>query len=96
MGLCGNVVDMPGSVAHMLIFEAALAEIDNQRDCGDLVSMLKGRMNYGRLGSLGPDLPYFNGVLRIAASFLVAGYYQPEPIVQWGDLLHSKTPNLFP
>jgi hypothetical protein len=96
MGLCETVVNMPGSVAHMLIFEAALAEIDNQRDCGDLVSMLKGRMNYGRLGSLGPDLPYFNGVLRTAVSFLAAGYNQPEPIVQWGDLLHSKTPNLFP
>jgi hypothetical protein len=87
---------MPGSVAHMLIFEAALYKIDNDRECGDLVEMLKENMNYGRLGSIGPDLPYFNGVLRTAASFLVSGYYQPEPIERWGDLLHSKSPNLFP
>ena len=96
MGLCGTVVNMPGSVAHMLIFEAALSEIDNDKDCGDLVKMLKENMNYGRLGSIGPDLPYFNGVLRTAASFLLSGYYKPEPIERWGDLLHSKSPNLFP
>jgi hypothetical protein len=95
-GLCGTGGTMPGSVAHMLIFEAALAEIENDGDCGELVSMLKGNMNYGRLGSLGPDLPYFNGVLRTAASFLLAGSYQPEPIERWGDLLHSKKPNVFP
>ena len=96
MGLCGKVVHMPGSVAHMLIFEAAVSELEKDGDCGDLVRTVKGHMNYGRLGSLGPDLPYYNGVLRTAASFLLAGYYQPEPIERWGDMMHSKTPNLFP
>jgi hypothetical protein len=96
MGLREKVVTMPGSVAHMLIFEAALSKIDNDRECGYLVEMLKENMNYGRLGSIGPDLPYFNGVLRTAASFLLSGYYKPEPIERWGDLLHSKAPNLFP
>jgi hypothetical protein len=96
MGLREKVVTMPGSVAHMLIFEAALSKIDNDRECGYLVEMLKENMNYGRLGSIGPDLPYFNGVLRTAASFLLSGYYKPEPIERWGDLLHSKSPNLFP
>lgn len=96
MGSCGTVVNMPGSVAHMLIFEAALSELDNDSVCGDLVGMLKENLNYGRLGSIGPDLPYFNGILRTTASFLLSDYYTPEPIERWGDLLHSKTPNLFP
>jgi hypothetical protein len=96
MGLREKVVKLPGSVAHMLIFEDALSKIDNDKDCVDLVKMLKENMNYGRLGSIGPDLPYFNGVLKTAASFLLSRYYKPEPIEKWGDLLHSKAPHLFP
>ena len=80
----------------MLIFEDASSKIDNDKDCVDLIKMLKENMNYGRLGSIGPDLPYFNGVLKTAASFLLSRYYKPEPIEKWGDLLHSKAPHLFP
>jgi hypothetical protein len=95
MGLLGNLT-MPGSVAHMLIFEDMLSFIDNSKDCNDLVTMLKENINYGRLGSLGPDLPYYDGVLKTAYSFLVSGSHNPAPLEKWSGQLHSKAPNLFP
>jgi hypothetical protein len=87
---------MPGSVAHMLIFEDVLSQLDNDKDCDDLVRMLKENMNYGRLGSLGPDLPYYHGVLNTAVSFLVSRSFRPEPIEKWSGQMHSKEPHLFP
>ena len=96
MGLCEKVVKMPGSVAHMLIFEDALSKIDNDKDCDDLVKMCKENINYGRLGSIGPDLPYYDGVLKTAYSFLRSKSHKPVPIEKWSGQLHSKVPNLFP
>ena len=68
----GTIVVMPGSVAHMLIFEATLSKLENDHDCGELVRMLKENMNYARLGSIGPDLPYYDGILRTTISFLLS------------------------
>jgi hypothetical protein len=87
---------MPGSVAHMLLFEDVLSKIDKDKDCGDLVKMVRENINYGRMGSIGPDLPYYDGVLKSAAAFLLSKSYQPAPIEKWSGQLHSKAPNQFP
>ncbi|MDD1676780.1 MAG: zinc dependent phospholipase C family protein [Methanomicrobiales archaeon] len=90
-------VPLPGSVAHMLIFEDVVSgfEKDNEYD-DDFVRMLKENINYGRLGSLGPDLPTYEGVLRTAYSFLTSGYNEPAPLEKWSGQLHNKSPNVFP
>ena len=38
---------MPGSVAHMLIFEDALSRLEKELECGDLVSMLRENIMTG-------------------------------------------------
>ena len=90
-------VPLPGSVAHMLIFEDVVSgfEKDNEYD-DDFVRMLKENINYGHLGSLGPDLPTYEGVLRTAYSFLTSGYNEPAPLEKWSGQLHNKSPNVFP
>lgn len=92
----GKIVEMPGSVAHMLIFEDTLSKLENDNDCGELVKMIKENMNYARLGSLGPDLPYYDGILKTAISFLLSRSFLPVPIEKWSGQLHSREPNRFP
>jgi hypothetical protein len=87
---------MPGSVAHMLIFEDALSRLEKEHECDDLVSMLRENMNYGRLGSIGPDLPYYDGILKTTIAFLVSRSFLPVPIDKWSGQLHSREPNRFP
>jgi len=88
---------MPGTVAHMLIFEDVLSKFDNDKDCDDdFVKMLKENINYGRLGSIGPDLPVYNGILKTAYSFLILKSDKPAPIEKWSGQLHTKSPNVFP
>jgi hypothetical protein len=96
MGLREKDLKMPGSVAHMLLFKDVVSKIDNDKDCDDLVNMLKENINYGRLGSIGPDLPYYDGVLKTASSFLISKSDKPAPLEKWSGKLHTKSPNIFP
>ena len=96
MGVRLEVVTIPGSVAHMLIFEDTLSKIDKDKDCEDLVGMLKENINYARMGSIGPDLPYYDGVLKTASAFLISQSEKPAPLETWSGQLHSKAPNMFP
>ncbi len=88
---------MPGSVAHMLIFQDVISRFETDRECDDdFVNTLKENINYGRLGSLGPDLPTYEDVLKTASSFLLSKYNDPVPIETWSGQLHNKSPNVFP
>jgi hypothetical protein len=88
---------MPGSLAHMLIFEDVLSKFDKDKDCDDdFVTTLKENIKYGRLGSLGPDLPTYESVLKTAITFLLSKYREPAPLEKWSGQLHNKSPNVFP
>ena len=87
---------MPASVAHMLIFDDVLSEIEKDKDFEELVKVLKDNLNYGHLGSIGPDLPYYQGVINTAIHFAISKNTKPAPIEKWSGQLHSKNPNIFP
>jgi hypothetical protein len=91
-----EIVTMPGSIAHMLIFEDVLSQIESEGGFEDLVNMLRANINFGRLGSIGPDLPYYQGVKKTAINFAILKTGKPAPIETWSDQLHSKSPNIFP
>jgi hypothetical protein len=91
---------MPASIAHMLIFEEVISKIENDKGCDDLVKLLKENIKYGRLGSVGPDLPYF-GILSSASLFDAVRVKMmssdlPAGIEKWSGQMHSKDPNVFP
>ena len=73
------------SYAHLW---GCVSKLDNDKDWGDLVRILKENMNYGRLGSLSPDLPYYDGILNTAASFLIYRSFRPVPIEKWSGQMH--------
>jgi hypothetical protein len=88
---------VPGSLAHMIIFEDVLSKFDQDEDCDeDFVTMLKENIKYGHLGSLGPDLPTYESVLKTAVTFLLSKYREPAPLEKWSGQLHNKSPNVFP
>jgi hypothetical protein len=87
---------MPGTFAHMFIFEDVIAEIEKDSDCEDLVKLLKENKNYGTLGSLGPDLPTFESVTGTLYSHFTSATDEPFHLEKWSGQLHSKDPNVFP
>jgi hypothetical protein len=87
---------MPGTFAHMLIFEDVITEIEKDPDCAALVKLLKENKNYGTLGSVGPDLPTFESVTRTLYSQLTSATNEPFHLEKWSGQLHSKDPNVFP
>jgi hypothetical protein len=88
---------MPGSFAHMCIFEDVVSKFEkNPRFDKDFVSMLNDNATYGRLGSLGPDLPTYESVLSTTLTFLLSKYREPAPLEKWSGQLHNRSPNVFP
>ena len=83
---------MPASIAHMLIAEQARDRLLTDSD-QEIVKFAKNVLGkhpqYMRLGSLGPDLPYFG--LRS-----LKNPHKPLGVDQWSYQLHSKNPNVFP
>ena len=87
---------MPGTFAHMLIFEDVIAELEKDPDCEELVTLLKGNKNYGTLGSVGPDLPTFESITGTLLSQVTSSTDEPFHLEKWSGQLHSKDPNVFP
>lgn len=89
---------MPASVAHMLLFEDVVSRISVDKDCEELSTIFKDSTNlkYGRLGSMGPDLPYYSGNIKTLSSLLFSLSDRPANLEQWSGQLHSKDPNIFP
>jgi hypothetical protein len=50
----------------------------------------------GRLGSIGPDLPYYGGLAKTGIKLLFTDTDKPLGIEKWSHQLHSKDPNIFP
>lgn len=83
---------MPAPITHMLVAEQATARLlaDNDPELVTFATdVLNAHPRYMKLGSLGPDLPYF-GVKSLFNP------HKPIGVDQWSYQLHSKNPNLFP
>jgi hypothetical protein len=81
----------------MCIFEDVVSKFEkNPRFDKDFVSMLNDNATYGRLGSLGPDLPTYESVLSTTLTFLLSKYREPAPLEKWSGQLHNRSPNVFP
>jgi hypothetical protein len=87
---------MPGTFAHMLIFEDVIAELEKDTNCEELVKLLKENKNYGTLGSVGPDLPNFESITSTLYSQLTSATDQPFHLEKWSGQMHSKDPNVLP
>ncbi len=94
---------MPASVAHMLIAHKALKKLQENKDKG-LVNFAKkldsgsGKDRYQaymNLGSLGPDLYYFEKLARGFAGMVADGYVLAKAVTPWAYHLHSSKPNEF-
>lgn len=48
------------------------------------------------LGSLGPDLPYYENASKAVLNLLRDRSDKPKGVEQWSYQLHSKDPNIFP
>lgn len=100
---------MPASVAHMLIAHKALKKLQESKNKGlaEFAKMLdrpedgkRGRRDeeywrYTNLGSLGPDLYYFENLVKGLAGMISDGYVLAKAVTPWAYHLHSSKPNEF-
>lgn len=94
---------MPASVAHMLIAHKALKKLQESEDTGlagfgKMLDKAGGSENYQaymNLGSLGPDLYYFEKLVRGFMGMVVDGYVLAKAVTPWAYHLHSSRPNEF-
>jgi hypothetical protein len=91
---------MPASIAHMLIAKKARENLGafqgGPAALGHFAKLLERHQNYMALGSLGPDLPYYENVTMDALHTLFDRSDKPMGVDQWSYQLHSKDPNIFP
>jgi len=95
---------MPASVAHMLIAHKGLKKLQENGDKGlvEFAAMIdkKGGPEkyraYMNLGSIGPDLYYYNRPWKGFIEILKDGYVQAMGVTPWAYHLHSNRPNKFP
>ena len=95
---------MPANVTHMLIAHKALQTlkakgIDQYKQFAeklDDASRSKNYKAYVNLGSLGPDLYYYNRLSSSIIDMLKEGFVQAKGVTPWSYHLHSHRPNEFP
>ncbi len=88
---------MPASIAHMLISKKAREELRKDTVIRKFVEdVLEKHEIYMELGSIGPDLPYYESMAKGAVDLLLKRSDKPMGIDQWSYQLHSKDPNIFP
>jgi len=95
---------MPANVTHMLIAHKALQTLkakgipQYQQFAEKLDDASKGNnfKAYINLGSLGPDLYYYNRLSSSIKDMLKEGFIQAKGVTQWSYHLHSHRPNEFP
>ncbi|MFA5251792.1 MAG: zinc dependent phospholipase C family protein [Phycisphaerae bacterium] len=94
---------MPASIAHMLIAHKGLKQLQESKD-KDEASFAKdldektGKERYQaymNLGSLGPDLYYFENLAKGLTGMVADGYVSAEGVTPWAYHLHSSKPNEF-
>lgn len=86
---------MPACVAHMLIARKVREGLAASNAAPEFVQMLAENSRYMELGSLGPDLPYYAIRGRWPHDFSEDSDDEPGEST-WGDLLHSRKPNIVP
>jgi hypothetical protein len=87
---------MPASIAHMLIAKECRERLLKRDRYTDFSRILDRHKTYMELGSVGPDLPYYeNGALAVL-NLLLDRSDKPMGVDQWSYQLHSKNPNIFP
>ena len=95
---------MPANITHMLIAHKALQTlkakgIDQYKQFAeklDDASRSKNYKAYVNLGSLGPDLYYYNRLSSSIKDMLKEGFVQAKGVTPWSYHLHSHRPNEFP
>jgi hypothetical protein len=95
---------MPANITHMLIAHKALQTlkakgIDQYKQFAeklDDASRSKNYKAYVNLGSLGPDLYYYNRLSSSIKDMLKEGFVQAKGVTRWSYHLHSHRPNEFP
>lgn len=95
---------MPANITHMLIAHKALQTlkakgIDQYRKFAETLddtSRSKNYKAYVNLGSLGPDLYYYNRLSSSIKDMLKEGFVQAKGVTPWSYHLHSHRPNEFP
>jgi len=95
---------MPANITHMLIAHKALqtlkskgiAEYEQFAETLDDASRSKNYKAYINLGSLGPDLYYYNRLSSSIKDMLQEGFVQAKGVTPWSYHLHSQRPNEFP
>jgi len=95
---------MPANITHMLIAHKALQTlkakgIDEYRQFAETLDNDSGSRNYKaymNLGSLGPDLYYYNRLASSVKDMLQEGFVQAKGVTPWSYHLHSSRPNEFP
>ena len=95
---------MPANVTHMLIAHKALQTlkakgIDEYKQFAEKLddsSRSKNYKAYVNLGSLGPDLYYYDRLSSSIKDMLKEGFVQAKGVTPWSYHLHSYKPNEFP
>jgi len=95
---------MPANITHMLIAHKALQTlkakgIDEYTQFAEKLDDASRSRNYKayvNLGSLGPDLYYYNRLSSSIKDMLKEGFVQAKGVTPWSYHLHSHRPNEFP
>ena len=95
---------MPANVTHMLIAHKALQTlkakgIDEYKQFAEKLDDSSRSRNYKaymNLGSLGPDLYYYDRLSSSIKDMLKEGFVQAKGVTPWSYHLHSYKPNEFP
>lgn len=87
---------MSASIAHMLISRRVREKLMKEGSYAEFCKVLEKNKNYMELGSLGPDLPYYESMVKAGFNLLLDRSDKPMGVDQWSYQLHSKTPNIFP
>lgn len=86
---------MSASLVHFAVCDdvwRALSRLSRDEVCDDIKKACSEYPNYTRLGSIGPDLPYFEEPAVTGLKMFLDIHI---PITPSAYILHSKTPNLF-
>lgn len=87
---------MPASIAHMLISKECRERLLTRDRYTDFSRILDIHKTYMELGSVGPDLPYYENAALAVLNLLLDRSDKPMGVDQWSYQLHSKNPNIFP
>lgn len=88
---------MPASLVHMLIAREVRKSLKETPETQEFAEKVLERFPaYMDLGSIGPDLPYYESMAKGALDLLLKRSDKPMGVDQWSYQLHSKAPNLFP